>query len=98
MRKELRELKRTYEEEQKLLAYFQEERERINYNWIIAKKELEDKRSELINKQREIEDLKENHVMTLNLYKQKYPSSHPGSSTSCSSTRTSRASCARTWR
>lgn len=71
MRKELRELKRTYEEEQKLLAYFQEERERINYNWIIAKKELEDKKSELINKQREIEDLKENHVMTLNLYKQK---------------------------
>jgi hypothetical protein len=54
------------------LAYFQEERERINYNWIISKKELEDKKSELINKQREIEDLKENHVMTLNLYKQKY--------------------------
>lgn len=54
-----------------MLAYFQEERERINYNWIIAKKELEDKKSELINKQREIEDLRENHVMTLNLYKQK---------------------------
>lgn len=54
-----------------MLGYFQEERERINYNWIIAKKELEDKKSEMINKQREIEDLKENHVMTLNLYKQK---------------------------
>lgn len=78
MRKELRELKKTYEEEQKLLAYFQEERERINYNWIIGKKELEDKKSELINKQREIEDLKENHVMTLNLYKQKYHRSEAG--------------------
>ena len=71
MRKELRDLKKTIEEEQKLLAYFQEEREKINYNWIIAKKELEDKKSELINKRREIEDLKENHTMTLNLYKQK---------------------------
>ena len=71
MRKEIRELKKTHEEEQKLLAYFQEERERINYNWIIAKKALEDKRSEYINKEREVEDLRENHVMTLNLYKQK---------------------------
>ena len=38
MRKELRELKKVEEEERKLLSYFQEERERINYNWIIAKK------------------------------------------------------------
>lgn len=45
MRKELRELKKAYDEEQKLLAYFQEEREKINYNWIIAKKEMEDKKS-----------------------------------------------------
>lgn len=52
MRKELRELKKNYEEEQKLLAYFQEERQRLNYNWIIAKKEMEDKKSEFINKQR----------------------------------------------
>lgn len=32
---------------------------------------MEDKKSELINKKREIEDLGENHTMTLNLYKQK---------------------------
>jgi hypothetical protein len=81
-----------------LLAYFQEERERINYNWIISKKELEDRKSELINKQREIEDLRENHVMTLNLYKQKYPPLHAGSSIFSSSTRTSKASSARTSR
>lgn len=81
MRKELRDLKKAMEEEQKLLGYFQEEREKINYNWIIAKKELEDKKSELINKAREIEDLSENHTMTLNLYKQKYNSFHAESNT-----------------
>ena len=60
------------EEEEKLMAFFQQEREKINYNWIIAKKEVDDSKSELINKQREIEDLKEGHIMTLNIYKQKY--------------------------
>lgn len=47
-------MKKGIEDEQKLLAYYQEEREKINYNWIIAKKELEDKKSEMINKRREI--------------------------------------------
>lgn len=60
------------EEEEKLMAFFQQEREKINYNWIIAKKEVDDFKSELINKQREIEDLREGHIMTLNIYKQKY--------------------------
>ena len=74
LRKELRTLKKIIEEEDKLLAFYQQEREKINYNWIISKKELDDKKSELINKEREIQDLKENHFMTLNLYKQKYVS------------------------
>ena len=34
------------------MAFFQQEREKINYNWIIAKKEVDDFKSELINKQR----------------------------------------------
>ena len=59
------------EEEEKILSYYQQEREKINYNWIIAKKELEDLKSELINKEKEISDLQENHMMTINLYKQK---------------------------
>ena len=71
IRKELRQLKKTMEEEEKLMAFFQQEREKINYNWIITKKQVEDRKSEFINKEREIEDLKENHIMTLNLYKQK---------------------------
>ena len=38
----------------------------------MAKKELEDLKGELINKEREVEDLKENHIMTINLYKQRF--------------------------
>lgn len=40
------------EEEEKLMAFFQQEREKINYNWIIAKKDVEDRKSEFINKER----------------------------------------------
>jgi len=71
LRKEIRALRSQVEEEEKILSYYQQEREKINYNWIIAKKELEDLKSELINKEKEISDLQENHMMTINLYKQK---------------------------
>ncbi|CAD8121594.1 unnamed protein product [Paramecium sonneborni] len=71
MREEIRLLKTDIDSEEKLLSQYQQEREKINYNWIIAKKELDDKKSDFINKEREIQDLKENHFMQLNLYKQK---------------------------
>ncbi|CAD8122558.1 unnamed protein product [Paramecium sonneborni] len=71
MREEIRLLKTDIDAEEKLLSQYQQEREKINYNWIIAKKELDDKKSDFINKEREIQDLKENHFMQLNLYKQK---------------------------
>lgn len=71
MREEIRVLKKSIEDEERLLSQYQQEREKINYNWIIAKKELDDRKSEFINKEREIQDLRENHFMTLNLYKQK---------------------------
>ncbi len=58
-------------EEEKNLAFYQQEREKLNVDWIVAKKELEDLKGELINKEREVEDLKENHIMTINLYKQR---------------------------
>lgn len=54
-----------------MLNFFNLEKEKINNLWIIGKKELEDKEAEYLNKQREAEDLKENHIMTKNLYKQK---------------------------
>jgi hypothetical protein len=70
-RKEIRTLRAAIEEEEKIMSFYQQDREKINYNWIIAKKDLEDLKSELINKEKEIGDLRENHMMTLNLYKQK---------------------------
>lgn len=54
MRKEIRITKKVLTEEERLLSFYQQEREKINYNWIIAKKDLEDHKSDLINKEREI--------------------------------------------
>lgn len=71
MRKEIKMLRTAVEDEERMLNFYQQEREKINYDWIIAKKENEDLKSEIINKEREIEDLKENHMMTINIYKQK---------------------------
>jgi len=71
LRKEIKMLRTAVEDEERMLNFYQQEREKINYDWIIAKKENEDLKSEIINKEREIEDLKENHMMTINIYKQK---------------------------
>lgn len=71
MRLEIRELRAKSETETKLMNFFNLEKEKTNNLWIIGKKELEDKEAEYQNKQREIQDLEENHIMTKNLYKQK---------------------------
>ena len=41
--------------------YFQLERDKINTFWEITKKELEDRKAELRNKDREMEELEERH-------------------------------------
>ena len=41
--------------------YFQLERDKINTFWEISKKELEDRKAELRNKDREMEELEERH-------------------------------------
>lgn len=71
MRIEIRELRKTLETEDKLFNLFNLEKEKKNNLWIIAKKELEDKEADLRNKDREVKDLEENHIMAQNLYKQK---------------------------
>jgi len=43
----------------------------VNYFWIVAKKELEDKQAELRNKERELQDLKEKHEIETKIYKQR---------------------------
>lgn len=70
-RQEARQYAGLINEEEKSLAFYQQEREKLNVDWIVTKKELEDLKGELINKEREVEDLKENHIMTINLYKQR---------------------------
>jgi chromosome segregation ATPase len=50
---------------------FQQQREKLNYFWIVEKKRLEDKRSELRNKDRELQDLEEKHQVEIKTYKQR---------------------------
>ncbi|CAM9572702.1 unnamed protein product [Chrysoparadoxa australica] len=50
---------------------FQQQREKLNYFWIVEKKTLEDKKSELRNKERELQDLEEKHQVEIMIYKQR---------------------------
>eukprot|EP01038_Epipyxis_sp_PR26KG_P011436 gene11436-15323_t len=50
---------------------FQQQREKLNYFWIVEKKKLEDKRVELRNKDRELQDLEEKHQVEVKIYKQR---------------------------
>jgi len=61
LREECRRLKERIENEDKLIGLYNDERLRINYFWLVGKKELEDKQAELRNKGREFADLEEKH-------------------------------------
>jgi len=50
---------------------FQQQREKLNYFWIVEKKQLEDKRGQLRNKDRELQDLEEKHQVEIKIYKQR---------------------------
>ena len=50
---------------------FQQQREKLNYFWIVEKKKLEDHRAELRNKDRELQDLEEKHQVEIKIYKQR---------------------------
>ena len=50
MRGEARRIRDQLGDEKSLLAFYQHEREKLNYHWIVGKKALEDKQSELLNK------------------------------------------------
>ncbi|XP_062923550.1 dynein regulatory complex subunit 4 isoform X2 [Mobula hypostoma] len=51
--------------------YFQLERDKIHTFWEITKRQLEEKKSELRNKDREMEDAEERHQVEVKVYKQK---------------------------
>ena len=57
LRYECRSLKKQIEKEEVATGQYNDERLRINYFWLVAKKELEDKQAELRNKNREHQDL-----------------------------------------
>lgn len=50
---------------------YQQQREKLNYFWIVEKKKLEDKKAELRNKERELQDLEERHQVEIKVYKQR---------------------------
>ena len=52
-------------------SLYQAERQRANYFWIVAKKELEDSEAEGRNKERELQDLREKHEIELKVYQQR---------------------------
>ena len=68
---ELRNLDAMIKTEEKLTGLLMDERLRINYFWLIGKKELEDKQAELRNKERELQDLQEKHQIEIKIYKQR---------------------------
>ncbi|XP_020371027.1 dynein regulatory complex subunit 4 [Rhincodon typus] len=51
--------------------YFQLERDKIHTFWDITKRQLEERKSELRNKDREMEDAEERHQVEIKVYKQK---------------------------
>ncbi|CDW78359.1 growth-arrest-specific protein 8 [Stylonychia lemnae] len=71
LRKECRLLEEQIRKEEDLAGLYQDERQRVNYFWIVAKKELEDKEAEQRNKERELQDLSEKHQIEIKIYKQR---------------------------
>jgi len=67
----LREMKAEIENEEKNTNLYQQERERINYEWMLLKKQTEESKADLLNRQREKEDLEEKHKIEKKLYMQR---------------------------
>ncbi|KAF1784287.1 S-adenosyl-L-methionine-dependent methyltransferase [Phytophthora cactorum] len=57
--------------EEQAFNEFQQQREKINYFWIVEKKNFEDRKAELRNKERERQDLEEKHQVEIKVYKQR---------------------------
>lgn len=51
--------------------YFQLERDKVNTFWEITKRQHEEKKAELRNKDREMEEAEERHQVEIKVYKQK---------------------------
>lgn len=69
LRKECREVEAFIRKEEDLAGMYQDERQRVNYFWIVAKKEADDLKAALRNKQREMQDLGEKNEIEVKIYK-----------------------------
>lgn len=71
MEEHVKRLREELDREREERNYFQLERDKINTFWEITKRQLEDLRAQLRNKDREMEDAEERHQIEIKVYKQK---------------------------
>jgi len=71
MQIQAKDLRDRCEREEKDLNEFLQEREKINYFWIVEKKTLMEKQAELRNKERELQDLEERQQIELKMFQQR---------------------------
>ena len=71
LEKHLELLRDELEREREERNYFQLERDKVNTFWEITKRQLDEKKADLRNKDREMEDAQEKHAIEIKVYKQK---------------------------
>uniref|UniRef100_A0A7S0URD1 Growth arrest-specific protein 8 domain-containing protein n=1 Tax=Polytomella parva TaxID=51329 RepID=A0A7S0URD1_9CHLO len=71
LNQKLSNLEKEKNKEEEYRNYMQLERDKINAFWEITKKDLEDRKAELRNKDREMEEMEERHQVEIKVYKQK---------------------------
>lgn len=64
-------LKKQKEIEEVQCNEFQQEKEKLNYFWIVEKKKIEDLKAAFRNKERETQDIEEKHQVEIKVYKQR---------------------------
>jgi len=67
----IRDMKKELDTEREERNYFQLERDKINAFWEISKRQLDETRADLRNKDRAIEETEERHAVEIKVYKQK---------------------------
>ena len=70
-RMECRALEEELEEENRNTNFYEQERERVNYIWMTQKRKIEDLQADLLDKQKEREDLEAKNRIEAKLYYQK---------------------------
>lgn len=71
LRMKCRELEKELEEENRNTNFYEQERERVNYIWMTQKRKIEDLQADLLDKQKEREDLEAKNQIERKLYYQK---------------------------